>query len=92
MNPKLPQHVIDKALAEDESKAGAEYLNRFREDSSDFISLDLVESCSDLGIHERPPSGPSNTSLTATQQAAPAPIRSRSRPRIASTIRMTPFG
>jgi hypothetical protein len=55
MNPKLPQHFIDKALAEDESKAGAEYLNRFREDSRDFISLDLVESFSDFGIHERPP-------------------------------------
>jgi hypothetical protein len=55
MNPKLPQHLIDKALAEDELKAGAEYLNRFREDSSDFISLDLVERFSDLGIYERPP-------------------------------------
>ena len=57
MNPTLPQHVIDKALAEDESRAGAEYLNLFREDSSDFISLELVESCSDLGIYERPPRG-----------------------------------
>jgi hypothetical protein len=55
MNPKLPTDVIDKALAEDGPKAGAEYLNRWRDDVSDFIPLDVVESCSDFGIHERPP-------------------------------------
>src|SRR5262249_59774856 len=34
MNPKMPQHVVDKALAEDAHKAGAEFLNRWREDLS----------------------------------------------------------
>jgi len=55
MNPKLSMDFIDKALAEDAAKAGAEYLNRWRDDFSDFIPLDVVESCSDSGIHERPP-------------------------------------
>src|SRR5262249_18659053 len=55
MNPKLPQHVVDKALAEDAHKAGAEFLNRWREDLSDFIPLDVIEGCTDVGIRERPP-------------------------------------
>jgi len=55
MNPKLPQDIVEKALAEDAAKAGAEYLNRWRDDLSDFIPLDVVESCSDFGVHERPP-------------------------------------
>ena len=55
MNPKLPQRVIDKALAEDERKASAEYLNVWREDLSDFIPLDAIEACTDFGIYERMP-------------------------------------
>ncbi|MGA8651933.1 MAG: hypothetical protein WB677_15195 [Xanthobacteraceae bacterium] len=55
MNPKLPQDIVERALAEDAAKAGAEYLNRWRDDLSDFIPLDVVESCSDFGVHERPP-------------------------------------
>ena len=55
MNPKLPQHVIDKALAEDQLKAGAEYLGRWREDLSDFVPLDVIESCTEFGLHELPP-------------------------------------
>ena len=55
MNPKLPISVIDKALAEDAPRARAEYLNIWREDLSDFIPLDIIESCTDFGIHERPP-------------------------------------
>jgi hypothetical protein len=55
MNPKLPQSVIDKAMAENPNKAGAEFLNRWREDITDFIPLDDVEKCTDRGIFERPP-------------------------------------
>ena len=55
MNPKLQQHVVDRALGEDAPKARAEYLNVWREDLSDFIPLDAVESCTDFGVHERPP-------------------------------------
>jgi hypothetical protein len=42
-------------MAENAAKAGAEFLNRWREDLSDFIPLDLIESCTDFGIRERPP-------------------------------------
>ena len=92
MNPKLAQHFIDKALAEDESKAGAEYLNRFREiPATLFRSISWRASATSASTNGRR-SGPSITSLTATQQAAPAPTRSRSRSRIAGTIRMIPFG
>src|SRR6516162_6933305 len=55
MTPNLQQHVVDRALAEDTPKARAEYLNVWREDLSDFIPLDTVESCTDFGVHERPP-------------------------------------
>jgi hypothetical protein len=55
MNPVLPAHVIDKALAEDASKARAEFQNIWREDLSDFIPADVVESCTDFGVHERAP-------------------------------------
>ena len=55
MNPKLPQHVVDTALAKDAPKARAEYLNVWREDLSDFVPLDVLEACTDTGVHERPP-------------------------------------
>jgi hypothetical protein len=53
MNPALPAHVIDKALAEDALKARAEFLNIWREDLSDFIPADVIEGCTDFGVHER---------------------------------------
>lgn len=55
MNPVLPAHVIERALAEDASKARAEYLNFWREDLSDFVPLDIIESATDFGTYERAP-------------------------------------
>jgi hypothetical protein len=55
MNPKIQQRVVDRALAEDAPKARAEYLNIWREDSSDFVPLEVVESCTDFDVHERSP-------------------------------------
>lgn len=57
MNPRMPEHVVDRALAEDSAKAGAEYLGRWREDLSDFIPADAIDSCTDFGTYERPPQG-----------------------------------
>ena len=57
MNPRLPPEVVEKALAEDSYKAGAEYLGRWREDVSDFVPLDVVEACTDFNIRERAPEG-----------------------------------
>jgi hypothetical protein len=55
MNPKLPQSIVDKAIANDSAKARAEYENIWREDVSDFVPLDIVEACTDWGVVERPP-------------------------------------
>jgi hypothetical protein len=55
MNPKLPVHVVDRALAEDAHKARAEYLNIWREDLAEFLPLDVVEACTDWDVHERAP-------------------------------------
>jgi hypothetical protein len=53
MNPRLPQHIIDRALAENAAKARAEFLNVWREDLSDFIPLDAIEACTDFNCFER---------------------------------------
>jgi hypothetical protein len=55
MNPKLPASVVDKALAEDASRAKAEYCNVFREDISDFVPADVIDACTDFGVRERAP-------------------------------------
>ena len=55
MNPKLPQRVVDKAVADDAPKARAEFLNIWREDVSDFLPLDVIEGATDWGVDERPP-------------------------------------
>jgi hypothetical protein len=55
MNPRLPLQVIEKSLATDRAKASAEYLNVWREDSSDFLPPDAVQACTDAGVYERPP-------------------------------------
>lgn len=55
MNPILPMQFVEKALAEDLAKAGAEFLNRWREDLVDFIPVDVVEGCTDFNVHERSP-------------------------------------
>jgi hypothetical protein len=55
MNPQLPASVVDRALAEDSSKARAEYQNIWREDLSDFIPADVIDAATDFGVHERAP-------------------------------------
>jgi hypothetical protein len=55
MNPSLPASAIDKAMEEDAAKARAEFLNVWREDLSDFIPIDVIDSATDWGISERPP-------------------------------------
>jgi hypothetical protein len=55
MNPKLPQAVVEKALADDAPRARAEYLGVWRDDLTDFIPVDVIEACTDFGVRERPP-------------------------------------
>jgi hypothetical protein len=55
MNPKLPSGVVANAIAENKSKASAEFLNIWREDIADFMPLDVIEGTTDWGVTERPP-------------------------------------
>ena len=55
MNPRLPQSVIDRALAKHPHKAKAEYLNVWREDLQECFPTDAVDGCTDFDIYERPP-------------------------------------
>ena len=44
-----------RALAADKAKAGAEYVNIWRDDLADFAPLDVIEADTDKGVYERPP-------------------------------------
>jgi hypothetical protein len=44
MNPTLPQSVIDRALQEDYQAARSEYLAEFRDDITNFVPLELLET------------------------------------------------
>ncbi len=57
MNPTVPQSVIDQAMERDRSDAEAEYGALFRSDLESFISIEVVQSCVERGVLERPPSG-----------------------------------
>jgi hypothetical protein len=57
MNSKIPQGVVDRALAQDPHKAKAEYLSQWRDDISSFVPAELIEACTDLETFERPPQG-----------------------------------
>jgi hypothetical protein len=55
LNPLVPQSVIDRALAEDEPRARAEYLAIFRSDIEAFISREAVDACVVPERRELPP-------------------------------------
>lgn len=55
MNPSVPQSFIDEAMEEDPASASAEYLAQFRTDIEGFVTREIVQSCTDSGVHERPP-------------------------------------
>ena len=55
MNPQLPQSVIDKAMADDPQKAGAEFNNIWRVDLSECFPADGIADCTDTDAAERPP-------------------------------------
>jgi hypothetical protein len=54
-NEKLPQSVIDKAMEADPEAAAAEWLSEWRNDLSDFLDRELVESAVDVGVSARAP-------------------------------------
>ena len=55
LNPTVPQEIIDRAYAEDEAAASAEYGAQFRRDIESFISVEVVEAATVPGRHELPP-------------------------------------
>src|SRR5262249_2569124 len=70
MNPCLPISVVDKAMAEDASRARAEFLNVFREDIADFLPVDVIEAGTDFGVMVRGPLSSSVVRYTAYCDAA----------------------
>jgi hypothetical protein len=55
MNPTLPAHIIEKALAEDYESAKAEYLAQFRDDIAGFLDVDTLDNLVVTGRRELPP-------------------------------------
>jgi hypothetical protein len=55
MNARLSPAIIERAVFEGGARARAEFENRWREDSADFLPADVVHSATDFGVHEREP-------------------------------------
>jgi len=52
MNPKLPQSVVDAAIAEDLESAKSEFLGQFRDDICAFLPRDIIEGVVRKGRQE----------------------------------------
>jgi hypothetical protein len=55
MNAKVDQRIIDEAYESDPESARAEYGAEFRDDLADFVTREIVDSCTMFGRHELPP-------------------------------------
>ena len=55
MNPGVPQRFIDRKYAEDPARAAAEYGAQFRTDLEQFVSREVVEASTSVGVYERSP-------------------------------------
>jgi hypothetical protein len=55
MNASVRQSYIDMHVAEDPSRASAEYMAQFRTDIESFVTREAVEACVEVGLRERPP-------------------------------------
>jgi hypothetical protein len=54
-NPTFDQGVIEKALALDPQRYGAEYNSNWRDDLATFVSRDLLDAAVERGVVVRPP-------------------------------------
>ena len=70
MNASIDPAIIAEAYADDEGSARAEYGAEFRSDIAEFVSRDVVEACTEFGLHERPPSHAVQGAYTAFIDAA----------------------
>lgn len=55
LNATIPERVVQRALADDEPRARAEWLCEWRGDVENFVSLDIVQAAITPGITVRPP-------------------------------------
>jgi hypothetical protein len=55
MNPSIDPEVVKEAYEEDPASAASEYGAEFRQDIDDFVSIEVVDACTEFGCHERPP-------------------------------------
>jgi hypothetical protein len=55
MNPSVPQSYIDQHVADDPTRAAAEYFAHFRSDLEAFVLREAVTACISVGVRERPP-------------------------------------
>lgn len=55
LNPRVPQSLIDRALAEDPERAASEYLAEFRADVASFLDREVIEACTVPDRRELPP-------------------------------------
>jgi hypothetical protein len=55
MNPSIDPEVIKEAYEEDPASAVSEYGAEFRQDIDDFVSVEIIDACTEFGCHERPP-------------------------------------
>ena len=53
--PSFDEDIIERALAEDPERYGAEYLSRWRDDLSTWLSRDLLDAAVDRGVAVRAP-------------------------------------
>jgi hypothetical protein len=54
-NETFSESIIEKALAEDPERYSAEYLSRWRDDLSTWLSRELLDAAVDKGVYVRPP-------------------------------------
>ena len=54
MNPKIPQRIVDEAIAADPASAAAEFGAVFRTDVESFVLLEAVQQCISKAIERKP--------------------------------------
>jgi hypothetical protein len=67
-NPTIRQSVIDRAYEEDPAVAASEWGGQFRNDLESYVSPEIVDACTDRGVHERP----FNPTISYTAHADPS--------------------
>jgi hypothetical protein len=54
-NPTLDKSIIERAFEEDPAAAAAEWNAEWRSDIAAFVDPEVVDACTEPGLHELPP-------------------------------------